>query len=148
VNRPLEKKVEKVEEVKIEVPKVVEKAKVVEELSKKSGFDPLVSRFLILLAKKGRFSELREVLKAFRLQRLESEGGVLGHVVSADALSDADVQALVQAFEKKTGKKVRFEISVDSKLLAGFKVTLQGKTYDGTLRSQLDRAKAVLTSRS
>ena len=63
-----------------------------------------------------------------------------------DPLKDSDVQGLAQAYEKKLGKRVEFQVSVDPGLLAGLKVTVNGVTYDGTLRSQLDRLKENLSS--
>lgn len=116
-----------------------EKAKLIESLSSKLGLEPLVTQFLMLLATKGRFNVLAEVRDVFVSVRLLSEGGMSGELVSAEKLSEADVASLAQAFGKKLSKKVVFKVSTDSKLLAGVKITINGVTYDGTLRAQLSR---------
>lgn len=116
-----------------------EKAQVVSALAEKGGTDKLVSQFLNLLAMKGRLNLLPEVRLEFRTVRLRAEGGIPGALASAEPMSQSDVEALANAFSKKFGKKVVFSVSVDPSLLAGVKVTVNGVTYDGTLRSQLQQ---------
>jgi F-type H+-transporting ATPase subunit delta len=116
-----------------------EKGALVENISKKAKVSPLMARFLALLAKKGRLSLLSEIHKAFALVRVESEGGIIGTVVAADPVGTGDVESLAKAFGKKLNKRVSFQVSTDPSLLAGMKVTVNGVTYDGTLRSQLQK---------
>lgn len=116
-----------------------EKEEVVAALSKKASFAPLLSNFLILLARKRRVDAVPAVLDAFIEVRLAAEGAVMGQLEAAEALAKADLDALTGAFERKLGKKVAFKTAIDENLLAGVKVTVSGVTYDGTLRSQLQR---------
>ncbi|OFZ20132.1 MAG: ATP synthase F1 subunit delta [Bdellovibrionales bacterium GWB1_55_8] len=116
-----------------------EKVTLVHALNAKAGFLPLVSSFLELLARKNRISSLPKIRDELRSVRLTSEGGLPGKLVSADAMSEADVADLSQAFTKKFGKRVAFQVETDPALLAGVKVTVNGVTYDGTLRSELQR---------
>jgi F-type H+-transporting ATPase subunit delta len=116
-----------------------EKSALVEEITKKANATPIVSRFLALLAAKGRLELLPEVRDVFMQVRLEAEGGVSGKLVSAEPMTDADVDSLAQAFSRKLGRKVAFRVSTDPSLLAGMRVTVNGVTYDGTLKAQLER---------
>jgi F-type H+-transporting ATPase subunit delta len=116
-----------------------DKVAVLEQLAQKVGFSKVFAHFLVLLANKGRLPIFLAVRDAFGAVRLESEGGVEGRLVSAEPVSDADVQGLAQAFSRKLGKKVAFRVSTDPELLAGMKVTVNGVTYDGSLRSQLSQ---------
>lgn len=118
-----------------------DKQEVVSQLAKKSGFSKLTSQFLQLLAKKQRLSLISQIRDSFSVVRIEMDGGTLGKIVSADPMESGDVDALAQAFTKKTGKKVSFKREVDPTLLAGMKVTVNGVTYDGTLRAQLNKLK-------
>jgi F-type H+-transporting ATPase subunit delta len=122
-----------------------EKEGVVKALADKAQASPLVSQFVVLLARKGRVSALREVREAFAEVRLQAEGGVSGRLDVAEPVGDADVAGLAQAFSRKLGKKVAFRVNVDPSLLAGMKVTVNGVTYDGTLRAQLQRMRDQLT---
>ncbi len=116
-----------------------EKTSLADSIGTKMEFHPGFSRFLSLLAKKGRMSLLPQIHQAFVSVRLAQEGGISGNLVSAEPLSDADVETLAKAFSQKLGKKVAFQVSTDSSLLAGIKVTVNGTTFDGTLRSQLQK---------
>ncbi len=116
-----------------------EKLGVLEALAQRAGASKLTSEFLVLLVNKGRLSLLGEIRKAYSHVRLIAEGGVPGAVVSAEPLNPADVESLATAFTKKLGKKVSFSVSTDANLLAGMKVTVNGVTYDGSLRSQLQQ---------
>src|SRR5579885_2683967 len=116
-----------------------EKSVLVESITKKMNVSPLVARFLALLARKGRLALLSEIHKSFALVRVEAEGGIIGTVVAADPVGAQDVESLAKAFGKKLNKRVAFHVSTDPSLLAGMKVTVNGVTYDGTLRSQLQK---------
>ena len=116
-----------------------EKVALVEGIAKKLGFQPLLTQFAMLLARKGRLSLISEMHDAFSSIRVTEEGGVIGKLVTAEPLGEADINSLAKAFGQKLGKKVAFQVATDSSLLAGIKVTVNGVTYDGTLRSQIQK---------
>jgi F-type H+-transporting ATPase subunit delta len=116
-----------------------EKVEIVEQLAGKLGLEPLLKQFFILLAKKERFPLIKEIRDALIVVRLEQEGGISGRLVAAEPMDETDIQTLAKAFGQKLGKKVAFRVSTDPSLLAGMKVTVNGVTYDGTLRSQLQK---------
>jgi F-type H+-transporting ATPase subunit delta len=120
------------------------KSALVESLAEKAKFSKLVRQFLLLLVKKDRLQILRGLRSEFRVARLEADGGVMGSIVSAEPIGRDDEDTLVAAFAKKLGKKVAFETSVDPSLLAGMKVTVNGVTYDGSLKGQLSRLRRRL----
>ncbi len=116
-----------------------EKAAVVQQLGSQEGWHPLLQKFLVLVARKGRMALLSDLSARFARVRIESAGGVQGLLESAEPLSDEGVEQLVEAFSKKLGRPVAFERKTNADLLAGVKVTVSGTTYDGTLRAQLNR---------
>lgn len=122
---------------------VKERVSVVESIRLKLQLSPALGAFLALLARKNRLRYLASIELALRKATLESEGKILGEVVSADTMSDSDLKELAQAFSKKLEKKIVFQTRVDATLLAGIRVTVGGITYDGTLRSQLNQLKEI-----
>ncbi len=116
-----------------------EKAAIVKSLAQKMGLNRLMSDFVVLMANKGRLLLIRQVREAFASVRLLAEGGVPGQLETAEPIGESDVESLAKAFSRKLGKKVAFQVKTDPSLLAGIKVTVNGVTYDGTLRSQLQR---------
>jgi len=122
-----------------------EKISVLEDLGRKLSLEPLLVRFLDLMARKRRLDLVGLVSRAYRELRLEREGMILGELVSADPLSPSDIEELSVAFGARIGRKVSFETHEDPSLLAGVKVTVGGVTYDGTMRSQLSRLRETLS---
>ncbi len=124
---------------------VQEKTAVVDGIQKKMAFSPLVLRFVGLLIRKNRLIHLKAILAALEEVRIESEGGTLGQIVCADEIGDKEVADLASAFRAVLGKKVDFQTSTDPSLLAGLKVTVEGITYDGSLKGQLERVRRAVT---
>jgi len=116
-----------------------EKAALIEAVASKLKLEPLVANFLLLMAKKNRLGSIREIRSAFLAARLQAEGGLGATLTSAEPMTKADIESLTAAFSKRLGKKIAFQVSTDPNLLAGLKVTVGGVTYDGSLRSQLQK---------
>ncbi|MCM2323136.1 MAG: ATP synthase F1 subunit delta [Oligoflexia bacterium] len=116
-----------------------EKVSLVKAIASKMGAHPMMTTFLVLLANKGRLRLLKQIRDEFGAVRLNAEGGIQGRVASAEPMNELEVEDLAKAFSRKLGKRVAFRVSTDPALLAGLKVTVSGVTYDGTLRSQLQR---------
>jgi F-type H+-transporting ATPase subunit delta len=93
--------------------------------------------FLALLADHRRLDQLAGIAAHFprllddRLQRVRAT------IKSAVALSDAQVQAIVAAFQQQLGRTVLAETHVDPSLLGGVVVDVEGTIYDGSVRTQL-----------
>ena len=60
------------------------------------GLDPITGNFLGVLARNGRKSELRRIVRAFRRLAAEHRGEITAEVVSAHPLRDDQVAALKQ----------------------------------------------------
>jgi len=116
-----------------------EKAIIVQALAQKMGLNRLMTDFLVLLANKGRLILLPQIRDEFGSIRLLAEGGMPGVLVTAEPIAQSDVHHLTKSFSRKLGKKIAFQVKTDPSLLAGIKVTVNGVTYDGTLRSQLQQ---------
>ena len=68
-----------------------------------------------------------------------------GRVVSGMPLSMASRKRIVQHFEKMLGCHVRLSCRIEKKMIAGIRVELDGKAYDGTVHGQLQDVLKVLT---
>ena len=123
-----------------------EKTAIIEAIAEKFQFSRPMTNFLILLARKGRLTELAKIQESFLSVRTAAEGGLSGLLSSAEALSPEDIKELARWFTQKLGKPVTFRASTDPELLAGIKVTVNGVTYDGTLRAQLQQLRDRLVT--
>jgi len=93
---------------------------------------------------KHRFGFLAEVRDAFEEYRVERAGGVVASLVSAEPLGAEEIEGIGALLKKRFGRHVFLRASTDARLVAGVKVTVGGVTYDGTLRTQLQRLREKL----
>jgi F-type H+-transporting ATPase subunit delta len=100
--------------------------------------------FVRVLAQNKRLALLPLIHEQFEALKNEREGVVEAEVQSAFELSEPQVQDLVQRLEKKTGRKVRTQVSVNKDLIGGVRVLLGDKVIDGSVRAQLAALETAL----
>jgi F-type H+-transporting ATPase subunit delta len=100
--------------------------------------------FVRVLAHNKRLELLPLIHEQFEALKNEREGVVEAEVQSAFELSEPQVQDLVQRLEKKTGRKVRTQVSVNKDLIGGVRVLLGDKVIDGSVRAQLAALETAL----
>ncbi len=66
-------------------------------------------------------------------------------VLSAQPLSEENRARIDEIFERQTGKRVIAETAVVPDLLGGAVVELQGRVFDGSLRTRLERLRQALS---
>lgn len=116
-----------------------EKVGLIHAIAEKAAFNPMMGGFFYLLARKGRFGLLARIQDEFAAIHLAAQGGIRGKLVSAEPMTHEDIEELGRAFTRKFAKPVAFQVSMDPTLLAGVKVVVNGVTYDGSLRAQLNQ---------
>jgi F-type H+-transporting ATPase subunit delta len=67
-------------------------------------------------------------------------------ITSARELAAAERRTLESQIAKLTGKKVRAQFGLDSSLLGGAVVRVGSTIYDGSVKGQLERIKAAISS--
>lgn len=111
-------------------------------LAEPVGRDTTLGRFLQVLASNDRLSELPGVYYWFVKRVDEDAGRVRAVVTSAAVLAPNQLDAVVSAFAKLAGREVVPEATTDSDLLGGVIVELEGRVYDGSIRTRLARLAA------
>lgn len=101
-------------------------------------------RLLHILIERDRLRLLPQIAEAYAEAWNESRGVLAARAVSAVDLDSGQRAALADALEKATRKGVELESQVDPAVLGGLKVTLGGRTYDGTVKTQLVALKRTL----
>jgi F-type H+-transporting ATPase subunit delta len=105
--------------------------------------------FLGVLAAHQRLDQLAAIAAHYRRLLDAQLGQVRAHITSAVTLSDAQRTEIVSTFASLTGKRVLPTADVDAALLGGVIVEVEGKVYDGSLRTQLGRlATSIAGSRA
>jgi F-type H+-transporting ATPase subunit delta len=101
-------------------------------------------RLLHMLIERDRVRLLPQIAEAYAEAWNESRGVLAARAVSAVELDAAERQALTAALEKATGQGIELQTQVDPAVLGGLKVTLGGRTFDGTVKAQLRALKRTL----
>jgi F-type H+-transporting ATPase subunit delta len=111
----------------------------VQAVAEQLSLTPLVTTFLLLVSDNRRLKELSGVAEQF--QRLEDQalGRVRMTIRSAVPLSDAQRDAISSAFGRQLERTVIARTAVDPSLLGGVVVEAEGKVYDGSVLSNLER---------
>ncbi len=97
--------------------------------------------FLSLLLERDRFAHLPGIVNCYRRLLNEAKGRVEAKVVSAAGLEPALVERLREQLRGISGKEVVLQQETDPNLLGGLLVELEGKVYDGSVRTQLEKMK-------
>jgi F-type H+-transporting ATPase subunit delta len=105
----------------------------------------LASRLLGLLAERDRLALLPTITEAFVRLHNESRGVLPAEARSAVALDAAQQDALAAALKRATGRDIELKLAVDPSVLGGLLVTMGGRTYDGTVRRQLQSLRQRLS---
>jgi len=98
----------------------------------------LTVRFLSLLLAHDRLTYLEGIASRYRRLLNEAQGRVEAKLLSATALDSAMIERVRAQLHALSGKEVILEQQVDPALLGGLLVELEGKIYDGSLRTQLE----------
>ena len=107
------------------------------------GEGSTIGRFVRLLAKKDRLAELPAINDYYQAMEDEVEGRVRIAVRSASELTKAELDSIAQRFTDlaggRAGGTVLPELEVDPDLLGGVEVDVQGRVFDGSVRTRLRR---------
>ena len=85
-----------------------------------------------------RLGHLPGIANRLHLLLLESAGTVPLDVNAAVALTAEEKDKVERRFAKMLGKKVEANYTVDASLIGGLRVTVGGRTYDGSLAGGLN----------
>jgi F-type H+-transporting ATPase subunit delta len=105
---------------------------------------PIMRDFLSLLADHRRLDQLAGIADQYQHILDQMLGRVRATLTSSGALAPQQLEAVVAALTRQTGRTVLAEERVDPQLLGGLVVDIEGKVYDGSLRTQLEALAASI----
>lgn len=118
--------------------------KVLSDIAEAHRFHPVTRQVLKLLVDKERFQYASSIARAFRAEVDQRVGRVRAQITSARVLEEAAVKQIVDALEKRTGKKVVAELEVEPEVLGGVSARIGGQVFDNTVRAQLERMRNAM----
>ncbi|MCX8073753.1 MAG: ATP synthase F1 subunit delta [Candidatus Binatia bacterium] len=97
----------------------------------------LFGRFLDYLAEHKRLRELPTIRDHYERLLDELHNRTRARIVSAAALTQAQLDRIVQLLQQRTGKTVIATVTEDPSLVGGFVVEVEGKVFDASVANQL-----------
>ena len=121
-------------------PEVSRKAKgaAMADVARTLGLSQLTTNFLGVLAENRRLAKLPGIIRAFSSIASAQRGEVQAEVVSAHALTDAQLAELKAKLTAREGRTVKLSSRVDPDLLGGLVVTIGSKRIDASIRNRLN----------
>ena len=102
-----------------------------------NGCQEYLLNFIKILIEKGILREFSACQKRYRRCYNEEHGIADALVTTAVALDDTQLSQLKSKLETISGKKVLLKQKVDSNVLGGVRVDLEGQLFDGTVKGRL-----------
>lgn len=101
--------------------------------------------FLQLMCEQGKSEQFFDCANEFYRLREWASGVAEAVVKSAVELTEAQKKKLIAALEKRTGKNISLKCVTDTTVIGGIAVELDGQLLDGSVKSNLKRAKEVIS---
>ena len=114
--------------------------------SLKVAVDAEAKNFISMLVENSRLALLPEIEQQFRELKNAFESTADAQIVSAFPMSDAQVNELLAALEKKFGRKLNASLSVDASLIGGVRVTVGDEVLDSSVSARLQNMQTVLAA--
>ncbi|MES2121128.1 MAG: F0F1 ATP synthase subunit delta [Pseudomonadota bacterium] len=121
-----------------------EAGKALAALAPKLGLDPITANFLGVLARNGRKSQLRSVIRSFRRLAADHRGETTAEVVTARPLADDQIAQLKTQLRARAGRDVTIEAQVDPAVLGGIVVKMGSQRIDASIRTKLNRLASAM----
>lgn len=121
-----------------------QKKEIMKELIAKVNCSELVGNFLLLLVDKNRVAFLDQIVHTYATLADEQSGIIRPVIRTAFALDDSQIASIQSALEKKSGKKVIPQVTVDQSILGGVITQIGDTAFDSSVKTQLKRIQDIL----
>ena len=99
----------------------------------------MTKRFIGVVAQNRRLFALTGMIKQFQGILARRRGELTAEVTTAQALTDAQRQAIEDGLKKAMGTKVAVDARVDEDLLGGLMVKVGSRMIDSTIKTKLQQ---------
>jgi F-type H+-transporting ATPase subunit delta len=117
-------------------------------IAEEAGASPLVSGVLAVMASRDDLGHLPALAAVYGEMVNAARGIVPVEATGAVPLTEGQETTLVDVLRSVTGSEVELTTGVDPEALGGLRVKMNGRTYDGTVRGQLQALRRRLATGS
>ena len=121
-----------------------QKKVMMKDLVIKAACSELVGNFLLLLVDKNRVASLGQIVQTYETLADDFSGVIRPVIRTAFPLDESQVASIQSALEKKTGKKVIPQVTVEPGLIGGIVTQIGDIAFDSSVKTQLKRIQDIL----
>ena len=130
----------------VAVFEVGEKKEIISDICQRTDMVKETKNFLVLASEFGKLGVLVRD-KDIVIRKLEQAAGKLkAEIISASPVSEDELNRIKESLNRATGKDVEISVSIDTSIIGGLITKIEGKVFDNSIKAQLERMRAVLTS--
>lgn len=100
--------------------------------------------FLYLMVRKNRETLIIPVLREYIDRTNRSLGRIEAKIVSAKALTEKQIESIRIVLSKQINMQVKVDAKVDPDVIGGLYILVDGRIFDGTVRSELNNMRERL----
>ena len=112
----------------------VEKKETVEKIFHDKISDEMLNLIFVIIDK-GRARHFKDIIKYYKRAINESEGFSVGTIYSAKLLGEETITSFEEQTSKLLRKKVRLKNKLDTTVIGGVKIFVEGKVIDATIKT-------------
>jgi F-type H+-transporting ATPase subunit delta len=111
------------------------------EVAKSLQLSSAAENFLALLLDRDRLAFVPSIVTSYRNLLNQAKGRVEATVIAAGPLGSTAIERLRDSLRRLSGKDVILQEESDPELIGGLVVQFEGKIYDGSVKTQLEKMK-------
>ena len=119
-----------------------EKEKVIDNVF--SEFDLYIVNFIKIIVKNKRVGQMINIFDEFNKMCNAHLNIKEGIIYSTEKLSNEDIENVEKKFKEILSNDVELENQIDEKLIGGYKVVIEDKVFDGSIKNKLEFMKLSL----
>ena len=132
----------------LENPQLDPRAKVAALEQLLADADEFVRNFVLLVAERGRGTELEEIHRQFERLVAAQAGQLNVELTTAFELTDEEAEGIVEQIRQASGRPVQATRSVDPQLIGGIVLQAGSLRVDASVRGRLNRLRQDLLARA
>jgi F-type H+-transporting ATPase subunit delta len=122
-----------------------ERKGIIEDLGNKKGYDKLTVNFLDVVLELDKFKSLVKSEETVIQKLRKASGKLRAEVTMATEPTESDLARIKEALVKAVGQDVEVTSKVDPGIIGGIITKVEDKVFDGSIKTQLERVRNVLT---
>ncbi len=122
-----------------------QREEVSKDITSKRGYDALTTNFLGLVLELDKFKSLLNSEQTFIHKLRKASGKIMAEIVMASAPSEEELSRIKAKLTQVMGQEVELSSKVDPEIIGGIIAKVEDKVFDGSIRTQLERIRGVLS---